>query len=475
MRSARPRPRSIAAPPPPSGELLAGKYRVESLIGEGGIGTVLAAHHELLDLPVAVKILSPEFVRSPATVGRFLGEARAAAQLKSEHVARVTDAGTLETGQPYVVMELLRGEDLEHRADRLGTLPAKEVVDAVLQALEAMSQAHAVGIVHRDLKPANLFLTQLPDGRELLKVLDFGIAKLIDSGGAPDAPSLTGGHALGSPSYMAPEQIRNGSQMDHRVDIWAFGAILYDLLTGQLPFPGDTFDAISSNVLVGSAPPLRTHRSDLSEGLEAAVARCLDREPAKRFADVHELARALAPHGSGAWDSYVPRIAQTLARRGAPQRLEDTSVRRSPYGRSDRPPKEGNHETVVGQAIQSVRPSAAAMGKRRVFFVTAGVVIAAFAALGVLRPRASTRPATVSPPASAPAAQEERAGATIAPLVTVAAPTAAAADVSSPAVAASLPPPSSGGVEPPRRRPTLPTDAKPKRGEVKRSVPLDSP
>jgi len=402
MSNSRLAARSIAPPPPPSGALLAGKYRVESLIGEGGMGTVLAAHHELLDLPVAVKLLSPNFVRNAPMVERFLREARAAARLKSEHVARVTDVGTIETGQPYIVMELLHGEDLEQRRERLGKLPVQDTVDFVLQALEAMAQAHAAGIVHRDLKPANLFLARLPDGREVVKVLDFGIAKLVDTGGAgAEAASLTGEHALGSPSYMAPEQVRNSRQIDHRADIWAIGVILYDLLAGALPFPGESVGEIFGNVLVGTMKPLREHRPDIPAELEAVVERCLQREPEKRFANVHDLASALVPFGSGAWDEYVARIALTLARGGAPQRLEDTAVRRSPLlAREDQGPASATaragqaqraaQETLVANAIESVRVPAPASRRRTILVASTGVLIATFAVIAVVRPRVST-------------------------------------------------------------------------------------
>jgi serine/threonine-protein kinase len=486
MRSPRPSARSIAPPPPPSGELLAGKYRVESLIGEGGMGTVLAAHHELLDLPVAVKLLSPNFVRNGPMVERFLREARAAARLKSEHVARVTDVGTLESGQPYIVMELLQGEDLEQRRERLGKLPVQDAIDIVLQALEAMAQAHAAGIVHRDLKPANLFLALLPDGREVVKVLDFGIAKLIDVGGSgPEAGSLTGEHALGSPSYMAPEQIRNSSKIDHRVDIWAIGVILFDLLTGQLPFPGETVGEIFGNVLVGSAPALRTLRPDASVELEIAVGRCLQREPEKRFADTHELARALAPHGSGAWTEYVGRIAQTLARGGVPQKQEDTAVRRSPYlhpegtpparvraAQGERVSKEAERasiqETLVANAIESVRVPAPTSQRKTILVVAGGVLIAAFAALAVVRPREAAQGAPAGAASTTPAATGSVTGTTGSTQPTsvalpVASPAASGSAAAWPATAASekthlhspAPASSKSGARRPAKRPGL--------------------
>jgi hypothetical protein len=310
----------MAPPAPAIGELIAGKYRVRSLIGEGGMGTVLAAHHELLDVWVAVKLLSPQLVKHRSVVDRFLREARAAARLKSEHVARVTDIGTLVGGAPYIVMDLLEGEDLEQRLQRVGRIPIRDAVDFVLQALEGMAHAHAAGIIHRDLKPANLFVTSTPDGREVIKVLDFGIAKLMDAssrGSGPRTGALTDEHAtLGSPTYMAPEQVRGSRTVDHRADIWALGAILHELLTGQTAFGGQTVGEIFAAILHDAPTPLRKLCPEAPAQLEGIVARCLERDPTSRFAHVAELARAMVPFGSGAWTGHAARIQQTLARAG---------------------------------------------------------------------------------------------------------------------------------------------------------------
>lgn len=307
-------------PAPDSGQVLAGKYRVERVIGEGGMGTVLAARHELLDVAVAVKVLSAELTHQPAIIARFLREARAVARLKSEHVARVMDVGTLPEGQPYIVMELLEGEDLEKRVAR-GPLPVAEAADFMLQTLEAMAHAHVIGIVHRDLKPANLFVNQSADGSEAIKVLDFGIAKLTHaqatSAGARSGGGLTGEHAtLGSPSYMAPEQVRAAPEIDSRVDLWALGAIFYELLTGTTAFPGNSVGEIFGAVLHSTPPPVRQLRPEVPEGLEAVIARCLQRAPHERYPSVFELAKDVAPFGTGKWLSHVSRIEQTLARAG---------------------------------------------------------------------------------------------------------------------------------------------------------------
>jgi serine/threonine-protein kinase len=296
--------------------LIAGKYRAERIIGEGGMGTVLSARHQILDIQVAIKVLSAEFTKQPAITARFLREARAAARLKSEHVVRVMDVGTTDEGQPFIVMELLDGENLEERLRR-GPLPAPVAVDFLLQALEALAHAHALGIVHRDLKPGNLFVAAMPGGRNVVKLLDFGIAKLIDGVSGLDTVRAggvtTGEHsALGSPSYMAPEQVQGLPDVDHRADIWALGAILFELLTAKAAFPGKTVGEIFAAILHTTPQPLREVVPDAPAGLEAVILRCLQRAPEDRYPDVGELALALAPFGSGAWLGHVHRIEQIV-------------------------------------------------------------------------------------------------------------------------------------------------------------------
>ncbi len=330
-----------SAPDPPStsqvllsqGDLIDGKYRVERVLGQGAMGSVVAAYHTLLDLDVAVKVLSAELLRHEKSVERFMREARAVARLKSEHVARVMDVGMLDNGQPYIVMELLEGEDLDRMLHRIGPFTAERTVDFALQALEALAHAHGAGVVHRDLKPANLFLTTSPDGREVIKVLDFGVAKLAEppvSANAATAPgALTGEHAaLGSPGFMSPEQVRCSRDIDERADIWGMGVLLYEVLSGHAAFEGDSIGEIFGNILHTDPRPLREHRPELPEGLEAAVMRCIRRAPGDRFQSVAELAAAIEPFGSGAQTEYAARIARTLAR----------STRMSDPGRSSRPP-----------------------------------------------------------------------------------------------------------------------------------------
>jgi serine/threonine-protein kinase len=277
------------------GDVLAGKYRVEGALGHGGMGLVLAARHLHLDEPVAIKLLRAELARDEAVVERFLREARAAAKIKSEHVVRVLDVDRLESGTPYIVMERLDGEDLAAVCQRRGRLEIDEAARYIVQACDALAEAHAVGVVHRDLKPANLFLAKRRDGRPLIKVLDFGISKIIDPDGGQAEITRTA-VALGTPSYMAPEQMVSSRRADRRADIWALGVVLYRLLTGALPFQAQGAESLGMRVLTASPAPLRSHRRQIPAGLEAIVLRCLEKQADDRFATVFQLAEALRPY-----------------------------------------------------------------------------------------------------------------------------------------------------------------------------------
>ena len=306
--------------PPPvgarPGDVLAGKYRVERVLGQGGMGVVVAAHHIQLDEKVALKFLLPEALSNPEAVTRFAREARAAVKIKSEHVARVIDVGQLDNGAPYMVMEYLEGGDLSGWLKQRGAMPTEQAVDFILQACEALADAHVLGIVHRDLKPANLFCIQRSDGQLSVKVLDFGISKVTGPGGGHD---LTRTSALmGSPYYMSPEQMQMSKGVDARSDIWSLGVILFELVTGRPPFDAEAVTELAIKIATQPAPDLRLLVPTATPGLEQVVARCLEKDRGRRFQTVAELAVALQPFGTSASRLSVERVLGTLRQAGVP-------------------------------------------------------------------------------------------------------------------------------------------------------------
>jgi eukaryotic-like serine/threonine-protein kinase len=305
-----------ASMPFPPGTVLAGKYRVDRLLGEGGMGWVVVATHLQLEQRVALK-----FMRSSASaeaVARFLREARAAARIQSEHVARVSDVGTLEGGAPYLVMEYLEGRDLDALLQATPSLPVDEAIDYAMQACEGLGEVHAAGIVHRDLKPANLFLARRSDGSVRVKLLDFGISKVASAPGGASEGGMTSTQALmGSPLYMAPEQMRSSKAVDARADIWSMGVILYEMLGGRSPFNGDTLPQVCARIMAEPPDPLREIRRGVPAALEAVVLRCLEKDAQRRFQDVSALAQALAPFGQADARVAADRIAR-VARRTQP-------------------------------------------------------------------------------------------------------------------------------------------------------------
>lgn len=298
------------------GDILAGKYRVDRVLGAGGMGVVVAATHLALDERVALKFLLPEIARNQEAVARFLREARAAAKIRSEHVARVTDVGTLENGAPYLVMEYLDGQDLSSRLQRGGPLPLADAVDGVLQACEALAEAHAIGIVHRDLKPANLFLVHRADGTPCVKVIDFGISKAASTGDGGDQALTRTTGLMGSPLYMSPEQLQSARDVDVRADVWALGVILFELVAGTQPFVAETMPQLVLQIM--TAPPRRLQdlRGDVPSGLAAAIEQALQKDRDARLPDVAALAVAIAPFGGGRAQDSALRIARVFEARG---------------------------------------------------------------------------------------------------------------------------------------------------------------
>jgi serine/threonine protein kinase len=276
------------------GEILNGKYRIERVLGAGAMGVVVSAVHLALGQRVALKFMQLRGERDPVLEERFFLEARIAAMLKSEHVARVFDVGVLENGSPYLVMELLEGQDLSRVIKARGQLPIGEAVDYVAQACEALSEAHAAGIIHRDLKPANLFLTTGADGSPCVKVLDFGVSKLVGS----ELDLTRTGDGVGSPLYTAPEQMRSARDVEGRADVWSLGAILYELLAGRTPFHADTMMALCQRLLTDAPTPIGHYRADVPPPLAAAILRCVEKPRELRWPDVAAFRAEILPYVS---------------------------------------------------------------------------------------------------------------------------------------------------------------------------------
>jgi len=309
------------------GQVLAGKYEILELIGVGGIGFVVAANHVDLGEKVALKFLRPDALSNAEAVGRFAREARASVQIKSEHVARVFDVGQLPDGAPFIVLEYLEGQDLGAVLDECGALPIKVAVEYVLQTCEALASAHARGVVHRDVKPENLFLTRPAQGMDVIKVLDFGISKVALTGSSFESrhPLAETTMAMGSPTYMSPEQVRASHDIDARTDIWSLGCVLYELLTGRPAFDAPSLTQISAAILERHPPSLRLACPAAPPGLEAVVKHCLAKDPRGRFQNVGELAIALHPYGPQRGQLSVERCCSLLRGAGLSQRSFELS------------------------------------------------------------------------------------------------------------------------------------------------------
>jgi serine/threonine-protein kinase len=379
--------------PFPPGTVLAGKYRVDRLLGEGGMGWVVVATHLQLEQRVALKFMrAAGGMGSTEAIRRFIREGRAAARIQSEHVARVSDVGTLESGVPYLVMEYLEGQDLDSLLREQPQLPVPVAIDYAIQACEGLSEVHAAGIVHRDLKPANVFLARRSDGSVRVKLLDFGISKISAGPGAPQEGSMTTTQALmGSPLYMAPEQMRSSKSVDARADIWSMGVIVYEMLAGHSPFPGDTLPEVCARILAEPPAPLQDDRSDVPPELEALVLKCLAKDSRERFQDVSELAGALAefapPQSRGAAD----RIERLV--RARPPMLSDRSMATTtPQGVARRKREVSSTAAAFGTAD----PEPTSRRSRALPLVAGAGVLAVGAVIAIFAARGSAPPSTVS-------------------------------------------------------------------------------
>jgi serine/threonine-protein kinase len=467
--SGAPAPPSAAFPP---GTVVDGKYVVEGTIAEGGLGIVLRARHTGLGQTVAIKYLKPHALANPAVVERFEREARLAAQIASDHVVRVQDVGRIPGVGPYMVMEHLVGRDLGSIVEE-GPLPVARAVDYILQACDALAEAHALRIVHRDIKPDNLFLAQRPSNTAILKIIDFGISR------APPQRDADGNwkrqtseeERFGTPLYMSPEQLRSAVHVDQRTDIWSLGVVLFELLAGKAPFDGEDVPELYANILRAEPASLRQARPDVPPALEAAVLRCLQKPAADRFRNVAELAQELEPFGTSDAGKRISRI-KNVVRRG---------------GHSVRPPTPAPFAPVpvaisMDSASGGLAKAAAATPERgralstRTLVVAIALAMVLGSSLVLVLAGPSRSPGTAS---SAPAATPSASVIASAPVPSAAStPGGSVADLgpddpsvatapSTSASAAPLPPSpqtsSAAGAAPPRPRPTSSTSSPPDR------------
>ena len=415
------------------GKVLLDKYRVVRTLGVGGMGVVVACDHLRLGSRVAIKFLLPNLVNNDMVVKRFMQEARAATRIKSEHVARVIDVGRIdgddvpEGGIPYMVMEHLEGKDLSDWIEIGKKFPVDEAIEYTLQACEALAQAHKEGIVHRDIKPANLFLA-VSDERKVVKVLDFGISKLMDE--QPSELSMTKTTTvLGSGLYMSPEQMRSAKNVDFRTDIYSLGVCLFELLTGTQPHTAESFSELCVKVNIDPPTPLRDYRPDISAQLAAVIAKAYAKSADDRYQTVQDLAAALAPFAQASAQPTIDHIqsithhrslAPPQPRRATPMSISSASVasiaadQTGPTSLADIPEDEAptslipppSHKAEIARTSPGVSSSSFPDQPRR--RSGAGMVItAALAAIGIFagivvllmdgRQQTTTTPSSSSP------------------------------------------------------------------------------
>jgi serine/threonine-protein kinase len=431
-------------PPVSPGDILAGKYRVERVLGVGGMGVVVAAEHLHLRERVAIKLLHAHALATPILCARFEREARAAVKIKSEHVAHVIDVGRLEDGAPYIVMEYLEGHDLSTWIRSHGVLSVELAVEFILQASEAIAEAHALGIVHRDLKPANLFVVRRADGLWSVKVLDFGISKVTVATDSVADVNMTRTEAmLGSPLYMSPEQLESPKMVDARTDLWALGVILHELLAGDPPFRAAGFAELILRISRDPPHPIESRRPDVPAGLAAVIARCLEKDRAKRYATVAELAEALKPFAPERAKPSVDRVSRVIKAAG-PISVPTLHVEPNPsatyhtWGRSG----------AAASAARRARPIGATAMIALGAMLSVGVVLGGVVLLLVhARTASSAAPPKVAPAAVAPASAPPAAPEPAPPVASV---TLAAPDPGPvPSVAPPAPPPIPRPASPP--------------------------
>lgn len=442
------------------GDVVVDKYVIEDIIGDGGMGTVVRAAHRDLGIPVALKFLKPDWLDKEEVLQRFNREARAAVKLKGEHVARVLDVGKTASGIPFMVMEYLQGEDLGTVMNR-GPAGLRDAADWVIEACDALGEAHAHGIIHRDVKPENLFLVE-QHGRASVKLLDFGVSKFgLTGDAAPEELGVTS-QMIGTPLYMSPEQVRASKQVDHRADIWALGAVFYELLTGRPPFVAESLPEVCAMILEDDPPAASSLRPELPAEVDRVIARCLSKSAAQRYQSVTELAIDVLQFAH-------PRQHATLEHLTRVQRIAGLSSVRVPSV----PPAEPSRVSLeLGSTSLSVTPLATAAPavterppQRLVRWAAAGAV-AALAIILLSLAALRGKPAEATPAAQPTATVQSTAPPAVEPTAAAAEPEASATAEPEPEP---VPPPSAEVPAATAKR------AAPPRAPVKTASPMPDP
>jgi len=413
-----------------------GKYEIVRVIGRGGMGTVYEALNTSIGKRVAMKFVDASLSRNKDAVARFQREAQAASAVESAHIVEIFDAGATDDEQPYIVMELLRGEDLGHRIKRCGRLEVAEALPVVAQILRGLHRAHEAGIVHRDLKPDNIFLVDRDDESDFVKILDFGISKVRRIGGVPEKTITRQGTVLGTPFYMSPEQAQAQPDVDGRTDLWSLGAILFECLTGRPPHEGHAYEQVIVNICTKDAPDVRVHNPGVPEPIARVITKALTRDRDARYATAREMLDALGGASGGLVSARSPRASGDGAGRSSPAIGGNTPIRVTPGSPSGLEPTMEAGQTGGSRVGWSTSGKPSSGRDRRLVFVGAALAAVAIAATSLVYVRRES-PVAIAAPAQTATPQLDARSPAPPPVETA----AAATPVVLPAETQSAPPP----------------------------------